>query len=329
MGQLWSTNSDGGYLYSDNLSKILRNAVQPLTKFRQFADAKDATTLGLHAGQSYHWNIFSDVATQGGTLIETATMPETNFVVSQGTLSITEYGNSVPFTEKLDDLSEQPVTEVIKKALKNDAKKAFDIGAYNQFDATLLRAVGTATDGFVLTSNGTATLTNSMPLGKELIKAFVDGLKERNVPPYMADDYMGLAHPTTWRPLKNDLETIHTYVGSDKGLDHIMWGEIGRYESTRFVEQNNIPKGGAEDSTTFDPATKTADLWDNLLSSWAFIFGDDTVAEAIAIPEELRGKLPSDFGRSRAIAWYYLGGFGIVHGADAVQSRIIKWDTAS
>lgn len=33
-GQVWATNSLGGYMYSDNLSKELRMAVQPLVKFR-------------------------------------------------------------------------------------------------------------------------------------------------------------------------------------------------------------------------------------------------------------------------------------------------------
>lgn len=41
------------------------------------------------------WNVYSDVATQGTTLTETNTMPETQFTITQGTLTITEYGNSV------------------------------------------------------------------------------------------------------------------------------------------------------------------------------------------------------------------------------------------
>lgn len=32
MGQLWVTDSLGGYAYSDNLSKKLRMAVQPMIK---------------------------------------------------------------------------------------------------------------------------------------------------------------------------------------------------------------------------------------------------------------------------------------------------------
>ena len=50
--------------------------------------------------------------------------------------------------------------------------------------------------------------------------------------------------------------------------------------------------------------------------------------EAIAIPEEIRGKIPSDYGRSKGVAWYYLGGFGLVHTV-AAQARIMEWASAA
>lgn len=314
-GQLWLTNSLGGYMYSLNLSKMLRMQVQPLVKFRQFCDIKDASQQGTKKGDTYHWNIYSDIATQGTTLVETTTMPESNFTISQGTMTITEFGNAVPYTGKLNDLSEHPVKEIIDKVLKNDAKKAFDIAAHAQFNATPLRVVpttGTATDSVVLTTNGTATATNNVAMGKDHVKAIVDLMKERNIPPWMADDYAALAHPTTFRKFKNDLEAVHQYV--ETGFKMILNGEIGRYEGVRFVEQTNIAK------QTFT----------NAKSNWAFFFGDDTVAEAIAIPEEMRGRIPTDYGRSRGIAWYYLGGFGIAHPiGDVVNARIVKWDSAA
>jgi N4-gp56 family major capsid protein len=312
-GQVWLTNSLGGYMWSPNLSKVLRMAVQPLTKFRQFADIKDAAVQGKGMGEAFHWNVYSDVATQGTTLTEGTAMPTTNFVITQGTMTVTEMGNSVPYTSKLDDLSEQPVKEIISKVLKNDAKKAFDIAAEAQFALTPLRVVptgGTSTSAVTLTTNGTATLTNTVAMGKNHVKAIVDVMKERNIPPYIADDYISLAHPTTFRTLKNDLEAVHQYV--DAGFQMILNGEIGRYESVRFVEQTNIAKTG----------------FGQALSNWAYFFGNDTVAEGIVIPEEMRGMIPGDYGRSRGVAWYYLGGFGIVQTL-AAQSRIVKWDSAA
>ena len=55
------------------------------------------------------------------------------------------------------------------------------------------------------------------------------------------------------------------------------------------------------------------------------------VAEAVAIPEELRGKIPGDYGRNKGIAWYYLGGFGIVHNSTSAVGnvRIVKWDSGA
>lgn len=334
MSQVWLTNSLGGYMWSPNLSKVLRMAVQPAVKFRQFADIKDAAVQGKGKGDTFHWNIYKDVTTRGTKLVETNTIPKTNFQIVQGTMTITEYGNSVPYTGKLDDLSEQPVKEIVQKVLKNDAKKAFDIGAWEQFNATPLRVVataGTTTNSVELTTNGTATTTNNVAMGKEHVKAIVDLMKERNIPPRIGDDYVSLGHPTTFRQFKNELEAVHQYT--DRGFQMILNGEMGRYENCRFVEQTNIPKGGAANTATFDPNTDTSDAWDNGKSSWAFFFGDDTVAEGIAVPEEMRGKIPGDYGRDKGIAWYYVGGFGLVHTLDATDNsrnaRIVKWDSAA
>ena len=312
-GQLWVTNSLGGYMYSDKLSKVLRFSLQPMIKFRQFADVKDAAGQGKGRGDTYHWNVYSDVATAGTTLTETSTMPETNFTITQGTLTIAEYGNSVPYSGKLDELSEHPVTEVIQKVLKNDAKKAFDTAAAGQFNASPLRMIatgGTSTSAITLYTNGTVTGTNNVALGKDHIKAITDTMKERNIPPYVNEDYIALGRPRTFRQVKNDLESIHQYV--DAGFQMILNGEIGRYEGVRFVEQTN----------------QASAAWTNAKSDKAYFFGADTVAEAIAVPEEMRGKIPDDYGRGRGVAWYYLGGFGIVH-TGATQARILVWDSAA
>jgi len=321
-GQVWAVNSLGGYLYSRQLSNVLRANVQPLVKFRQFADVHDISQQGKKKGDSFTWDVFSDVATAGAVLVETNTMPETNFTITQGTLTITEAGNSIPYSGKLDNLSKFPVEDIIKKVLKNDCVKYLDRAAWTQFNQTLLRAIpvgGSSAAAITLYTNGTVTGTNNIAFNNSHAKAIVDAMKERNIPAYIADDYYAIAWPTTLRTFKNALEAIHQY--SDTGFNLIMNGEIGRYENTRYIEQTNIAKG-----TGTDGVTTTA--WTNGQSDWMFFFGNDTVAEAIAVPEEMRGKIPTDFGRSKGIAWYYLGGFGIVH-TTAVNVRIVKWDSAA
>jgi N4-gp56 family major capsid protein len=319
-GQVWAVNSLGGFMYSRQLSNVLRMAVQPLVKFRQFADVRDASQQGKKKGDIFTWDVFSDVATAGGNLVETNTMPETNFTITQGTLTISEAGNSVPYSGKLDNLSKFPVMELIQKVLKNDAVKSFDRLAWYQFNQTPLRVIptaGTDTAAISLFTNGTVTGTNQIAFNNSHAKAIVDTMKERNIPAYIGDDYYALAWPTTLRTFKNNLETIHQY--SETGFKLIMNGEIGRYENVRYVEQTNIVKGNSTDGLN-------GTAWAGGDSDWIFFFGNDTVAEAIAVPEEMRGKIPSDYGRSKGVAWYYLGGFGIVHTL-ASNARIVKWDS--
>lgn len=328
---VWEDDGEGTW-YSDELSDVLRTELQPLTKFRQFCDAQDAMDKGMHRGSLYHWNVYGDTASQGRELDERTPIPETDIGIDQGSLTITEYGHSVPYTGKLEALSRHDLYSIIKKALANDARKAMDIAAHAQFKLCKLRVAptgGTSTTALTLTTNAATATTNNVELGYDHIKALADLMQERNIPPFEGDDYAGISHPTTWRPVKNDLEAVNQYT--DVGIGRIYRGEVGRFEGIRFIEQNFIPKGGANDSTTWDPYTQTADAWNNGKSSWAFFFGADTVAEAIVIPEEIRSKLPQDFGRSKGVAWYYMGGFGIVHVdvTNTDEARIVMWDSAA
>jgi len=321
-GQIWAINSEGGYAYSDNLSRELRTHVQPAVKFRQLCDAKDAAMQGLGKGDTFHWNVYSDLQDNGDTgkngIDEREVMPEDNFTISQGTLTMGEFGRSVPYSGKLDDLSEQPIKEIIRKVLKNHAVKSLDKAAHAQFNACPLRVIassGTDTAAITLTTNGTVTGTAGIALGKEHVKSIVDTMKERDIPAFGSGDYFSIARPSTLRTFKNNLETIHQYT--DTGLAKIMNGEVGKYEGVRFIEQTNIAAGAAGTAGT---------AWGT--SDWCYFMGEDTVAEAIAIPEEIRGKIPTDYGRSRGVAWYALLGFGLVHTtSNASQGRIVMWDS--
>jgi N4-gp56 family major capsid protein len=292
-------------MWSPNLSRKLRTALQPMVRFRQFCDAREA--FGKGKGDTFNWNVFSDVADQGGTLNETDVMPETNFTVTQSSLMVTEYGNSVPFTKKLDDLSEQPVTEIIHKVLKNDARKALDAAAYAQFNLTPVRIQGTAGPAIVVTENGIPAGI-SVAFANSHAKLIADELAERDVPTFDGTHYMAIARPSTLRAFKDDLEAIHQYVS--EGWHVIMNGEKGRYEGVRYCEQTNIASAGYTNTDAI------------------FFFGSDTVVEAFSIQEEIRGKIPTDYGRSRGVAWYALLGYGLVHTA-AAQARILKWDSTS
>ena len=312
--QVWQTNAAGGYMYSDQLSTVLRNALQPMARFQQHCDADDFTDKGYNKGDTFHWNIYSDVTTQGGRLDETAKMPETSFSITQGSGTIYEFGNSVPYSGKLDDFSAHPVKQIIHKALKNDASKAFEAEARAQFAATKLTVTptsGNSATAITLETTGTVTATNNLAMNNVHVKLISDQMKERNIPVYSDGNYRCIGRPSTFRGFKNDLEAVHSYVS--EGFRMVLNGEVGRsYEGIRFFEQTVV----------------ASQAWSNAKSDEAFFFGEDTVIEAIVCPPEIRGKIPQDYGRDKGVAWYALEGFALVHTV-AAQGRIIKWGSAA
>lgn len=309
-GQVWATDANGGYMYSGELSSVLRNALQPMTRYVQHCDADDQTDKGLHAGDAFQWNVYSDVSTQGGRLDENQRMPETGFTISQKSGTIYEFGNSVPYSGFLDNMSAHPVKQIVHKALKNDATKAFEAEAHAQFAATKLTVAptgGTSATAITLEETGTTTVTNNLAMNNVHVKLISDEMKERNIPVYSDGNYRCIGRPKTFRDFKDDLESIHSYV--DSGFQMILNGEVGRsYEGIRFFEQTTVAN----------------QAWENSLSDQAFFFGEDTVIEAIVCPPEIRGKLPGDFGRDKGVAWYSEEGFKIVHDV-AADSRIVEW----
>lgn len=313
--QLWS-NTGQGFLASDVLSEDWRTSLQPLTRFRHFCDVREA--IGKNKGEVYDWTIYGNTAAADSTreLQENQPMPTTNFPIRQGTVTMTEHGISVPYSGKFEDMSVHNQPEIITKILKDDANRTFDRLAHAQFDATPLRAVGGASGAITVTDDGTTGTTNNIAMSKDHVKSIRDEMEERNIPVFDNEDYIGIARPTTLRPVIDDLESVFQYV--DEGYKRIVNGERGRYEGIRLCSQTNIASEG----------------WTNGLSDAAYFFGADTVIEAVAIPEELRGKIPDDFGRGKGIAWYYIGAFAITHSDTSTteaknQTRILKWDSDS
>ena len=277
-GQVWAVAADGGHMYSDQLSSVLRTALQPLARFRQFTDIQEGK--GQSAGDKLYWNVYSDLAVPGGSIAENVTIPETKFTIRQESLTVTEYANSVPFTQKLDDLSKHSVTNVINKVLKHDARKTLDSAAHVEFDKTPLTVGPGGVAGVSLTDVvlevGGATITNDAPLTTDHVKKISDIMKERNITPFDGEHFCAIARPAAYRPFKDELEDIYKYV--DQGFGLIFNGEIGRYEGIRFTEQTNVASEG----------------WASGKSDAVYFFGADTVAEGIVIPEEIRGAIPTD-----------------------------------
>lgn len=316
----WSTHS--GFLSNAELNMQFQMSAQPLLRFRQFVGLKEA--FGKQKGESVNWMKVADLGTIGGRLTETNTMHQSSQSLSWGTLTVDEYGNSIPFTFKIETLSRFDIEEIIREGLQNDMVKVVDGLTERQFNATKLRYVGTATGGYVLTTNGTATATNTSVLNTYHVRKMVTELRKRKVKGFAkaAGDYVFINSVEAMENIVAALEPIHQYT--EAGYKPIADGEAGRYYMTRFVEDQYASR------FVYDPDARssTAITWSGAQSLVGYLFGQGTVREAVAVPEEIRMKIPTDFGRSKGIAWYALLGHKI-EWDDEPNTRIIKWDSAA
>ena len=179
MSLAW-TDSGSGYLANPTLSDEFRTSLQPLSRFRQFCDVEAA--IGKNRGETYQWNVYGDTTDDGGELQENQPMPETGFAIGQGSVTVKEFGNSVPYSGKLAALAEHDIRKIIFQTLKNDANKTFDRTAAAQFDNTLLRYVATGATAYNLDTDGTPTGNNANDLSNAHVKQIADLMQERNIP---------------------------------------------------------------------------------------------------------------------------------------------------
>lgn len=295
MGQLFAVNSQGGFYSVPELSQKLRVAAQPLKRFRAFVSPLGAG--GRGKSDTVFFDKIGNLATPGGSILETNTIPLTQHLIKQGTATITEYANGVDFTGKLLALSQLSPEDGISISLRNDAAKVLDSAASVEFKAAEYKAVQSASGNVVFTTNGTATATATVDLSGVNIRALVNFFRKRNVPFVDGSSYVILTSVQGYSGLHADTAS-GGYVDISKYTDmlakDLYRGEVGRFYMTRIVEETNVL------SNTIGSGSALGE---------AVMFGDDAVVEVVAVPEELREKIPTDFGRSQGLAWYALLGF--------------------
>jgi N4-gp56 family major capsid protein len=266
-------------------------------KFRQFVRPVDA--FGKNKGDRKLFDRISNVVNQGTTINENTKMPETKVTISQGSVIVNEYGNSIPYTGKLEALADFSVDNIWLVALKNDMAKALNTACSAPFKACQIKYTPTGTAGSPTSTYATGG-TVAVPATRNVqtwdVKEIVDYL--RNVlfaPAYMGDDYMCVANRAFLRAIQDDTEWKDASKYGDP--NRLFVGEVGRYYGCRFIEDNHA---------------LARVLGTTSYKGEAVFFGLDPVVEAIAIGEEIRAKIPTDYGRDKGLAWYFLGGFAEV-----------------
>lgn len=302
-GQLWTTSADGGYFSNAKLSKSLRTATQPMMKFRQFT--RKEAGIGKGKGDTLDFDKITNIQQAGGVISELQRIPESKFLIKRGQLTLSEYGNSIPYTGKVDTLSEFSVSNPVTTALRNDMAKVMDIAVADVMTGGDICYIPTSLTAGTWDVDGTPSTTATVNLNLAHIREIVDALKTgafgantaNPVPPYDGENYVCIASVKALRGIKNDpdFEEIKKYADPEA----LLAGEVGRIEGVRFVESNHT-------------SALSNGVGSGSILGEAVIFGAEPVIEAVAIPEEIRRKMSTDYGRDLGIAWYALLGFARV-----------------
>lgn len=312
--QSWTFDAPTGVYKNHAMSQKLRAAAIAQTLFTQFVQPEPG--YGRKKGESITITRVSNInANVNGRLDELKEIPEDELTLSTIAITVSEWGRSIPVTSLADDLSEFDVENVIQRKLRDQMSLILDKAAASAFKTAQVRAAATGTSSLNISTNGTFGATASANLDAYHVERIRDYMfNDLTIPFYEDGTYICLCSTKAKRGLMNDpkWEEFHKYGNAEMKFR----GEVGKMEGIRFIEVNNS-------------LSLSSSVGSGGVAGEAIFFGEDAVAMAVAMDPELRVKIPTDYGRSRGVAWYGILEFGIIWDtANAGEARIVYFGSA-
>jgi len=257
-------------------------------------------------GTGVTFTIFADIAAATSTLNEVTDVTPVALSDSQVTVTLNEYGNAVVTTAKLRGTA----------FLDVDSAAANIIG-YNAGDSMdqVVRDVLAAGTNVVYATGGATTPSSRVTVQAEDIihaddvRKVVAQLRGANVATFEGS-YMGFIHPDVSYDFRSNTDvsawrTPANYVNPEG----IYNGEIGKFESVRFIE---TPRAKVfTDASNGTSTTGSIDVY------CTHIMGRQALAKAFsstdgngATPKIVRGNVTDILMRLQPLGWYWLGGYG-------------------
>lgn len=304
----WTFDAPTGVFKNFKLSNKIREASYADSLFAQFADAEAG--YGKQSGESVNITRISNITVPTSTLL-TEGMPisEDTFSLSTQSIVVAENGRAVPFTSFSMDLAYFDLQSKVQKKLMGQMKLAMDAACAVAAKSGQVYGIPDGVSSLTIDTDGTPSTAAAVNINMYHIQTARDYLfSTLNVMPYDGKDYMCLISTKGKRGLTSDPAWIdwHKYTDPQSMYN----SEIGRVENIRFMECNNTASLSGSKGT-------------GSVLGEAVIFGEDFLTMAVAQDPELRAKVPTDYGRSKGVAWYGIYGFGQVwrDSANAGEAR--------
>ena len=268
--------------------------------FDQAADVQPVAQAMPGTGVTF--TIFNDIAAATSTLSETVDVTPVALSDSQVTVTLNEYGAAVVTTAKLRGTAFLDVDSAAANVIGYNAGDSMD----QVVAAVLAAGSNVAYSGTAVARNDVATNDN---FSANDVRKQVAALRKANVPTFNGS-YIGFIHPdvsydfrsatdaAAWRTPANYVDPTGIYNG-----------EIGLFESVRFIETPRAPLFANAGNGT--GGAGNIDVYATL------IMGRQALAKAFstqdgngAMPKVVRGNVTDYLMRLQPMGWYWLGGYG-------------------
>jgi N4-gp56 family major capsid protein len=272
--------------------------------FDQAADVQP--TQQAMPGSGVTFTIFADIAAATSTLNEVTDVTPTALSDSQVTVTLNEYGNAVVTTAKLRGTAFLDVDSAAANIIGYNAGDSIDQVVRDVLagGTNVVYGTGGSTD-----PSSRTTIQAEDIISANDVRRVVAQLRAANVATFNGD-YMGFIHPdvsydfrsatdaAAWRTPANYVDPTGIYNG-----------EIGKFESVRFIETPRAKVfANASDGSG---STGTVDVY------CTHIMGRQALAKAFsvtdgngAVPKIVRGNVTDLLMRLQPLGWYWLGGYG-------------------
>lgn len=300
-GQSWTIAADGGHFANKPLSSKLRYVNTSQYVFRQFTRPEPG--YGKQRGESIDFDKVSMAETQGGQIGEFQDIPETKFSITKDNLQVTEYGNSIPWTGKLETLSEFSPNQPVQKVIMNDQKKVLDEAVATEMKTSKLCYIATGAATQTWDNDGTPSTTATTNFNYFHLKEMVDAAE------------MGIFGASTGKIIPKMPDGKYVVILSVKAKRGL-FDDPEFQEAAKFSYPRKLLNGEIMEETVYncrfvicDNSSALSNAKGSNSIGEALLIGDDSIIEGVALKEELRYKLAVKYGRDKGLAWYAILGF--------------------
>lgn len=249
-------NSSGNELANENkvfYDKTLIKRMIPNMVFYKFGQKRP---LPKNSGDTINFRKFNSLTPAKTPLTEGVTPTGSELNVTKVEATVSQYGDYVQVSDKLDMLGIDPVITETSDLLGEQGADTIDqVTADVVVSGTSVRYAGGGANRFAITTSHKLT-------GDEIKKAVRD-LKKANAKPLSDGYYVGIISPEQAFDLQAD--TLWQDISKYNGGVNIMKGEIGKIHGVRFIETTNLPSFESDVSFT----AKTLKSGDSLVGLYA------------------------------------------------------------